>query len=120
MRKARVSRKMRSTTVSRVMPMPPRICSERSATRAIAPEQITLDIELSFEARFPLVEQPGGVPDRQPRQMDVHCVVGQHERYALVLAELRWRLVTSCYCTPVSRHANPLLVLALNRNASTA
>ena len=36
--------------VSRVMPMPPRICSERSATRAIASEQITLLIELSFEA----------------------------------------------------------------------
>jgi len=30
--------------------MPPRICSERSATRAIASEQITLLIELSFEA----------------------------------------------------------------------
>src|SRR6185437_2886478 len=44
---------MRSTTVSRVMPMPPRICSERSATRAIASEQITLLIELSLLARWP-------------------------------------------------------------------
>ena len=34
------------------------------------------------------VEHPGGVPDRQPRDVDVHLVVGQHERHALVLAEL--------------------------------
>jgi len=49
---------MRSTTVSRVMPMPPRICIERSATRAIASEHTTFDIELSFDVRSPEIAVP--------------------------------------------------------------
>src|SRR5688572_4104044 len=35
----------------------------------------------------PLVEQPCGVPDRETRRVDIERVVGEHERYALVIAE---------------------------------
>jgi hypothetical protein len=40
-----------------------------------------------MRATVALVEHPGGMPDREPRPVDVHGVVGQHERHALVLAQ---------------------------------
>ena len=61
-----MSRKMRSTTVSRGDAQAAQDLHERSTTRPIASEQITLHIELSFERALALVEHPGGVPDRQP------------------------------------------------------
>ena len=110
MRKARTSRKMRSTTVSQVTPMPPRICSERSTTRKIASEQITLAIELSRRRALALIEQPRRVPDGKPGRVDVHRVVGQHEAHALVLAErLAERLRLRAYSVAMSwaRMAEP-------------
>ena len=61
---------------------------ERSTTRAIASEQITLAIELSFEARSPWSSTQAVCQIASRAGVDVHLVVGQHERHALVLAEL--------------------------------
>ena len=87
MRKARTSRKMRSTIVSLVIAE-----AAEDLQRAVDDAEDRLGAEHLGHGAFgrralPLIEQPSRVPDGKPAHVNVHGVVGQHEAHALMLAE---------------------------------
>ena len=78
---------MRSTTVSRVIPIDPSICRLRSTTLS---ERLGAEHfgHAGFVTRVLVtIQQPSRLPDCQTRQMQIDFVVGKHETDALMVAD---------------------------------